>query len=132
MELIFSSSHTHCNHTKMMHKSHTHNPHTEKKLCEHSSWSALITEQVILFRLRTGHNRLNAHMYNKFKVGESETCPCYADIKTAEHLLQHCPLHDAMRRDTWPEPTLLRDKLYGNLEELRRTAAFVRATGISI
>ena len=32
----------------------------------------------------------------------------------------------------WPDPTLLRDKLYGNLEELRRTAAFVRATGISI
>ena len=89
------------------------------------------TEQVILFRLRTGHNRLNAHMYNKFKVGESEMCPCNADM-TAEHLLQHCPLHDAMRRDTWPEPTLLRDKLYGNLEELRRTAAFVRATGISI
>ena len=32
----------------------------------------------------------------------------------------------------WPEPTLLRDKLYGNLEELRRTTAFVRATGISV
>ena len=89
------------------------------------------TEQVILFRLRTGHNRLNAHMYNKFKVGESEMCPCNADIMTAEHLLQHCPLHDAMRRGTWPEPTLLRDKLYCNLEELRRTAAIVRATGIS-
>ena len=90
------------------------------------------TEQVILFRLRTGHNRLNAHMYNKFKVGESEMCPCNADIMTAEHLLQHCRLHDAMRRDMWPEPMLLRDKLYGNLEELRRTAAFVRTTGISI
>ena len=90
------------------------------------------TEQDSLFRLRMGHNRLNAHMYNKFKVGESEMCPCNADIMTAEHLLQHCPLHDAMRRGTWPEPTLLRDKLYGNLEELRRTAAFVRATSISI
>ena len=43
------------------------------------------TEQVIVFRLRTGHNRLNAHMYNKFKVGESEMCPCNADIMTAEH-----------------------------------------------
>ena len=89
-------------------------------------------EQVILFRLRTGHNRLNAHMYNKFKVGESEMCACNADIMTAEHLLQHCRLYDAIRRDTWPDPTLLRDKLYGNLGELRRTAAFVRATGISI
>ena len=85
------------------------------------------TEQVILFRLPTGHNRLNAHMY-KSKVGECEICPCNADIMTADHLLQHCRLHDAMRRDTWPDPTLLREKL----EELRRTAAFVRATHISI
>ena len=37
-----------------------------------------------------------------------------------------------MRWDTWSDPTLLRDKLYGNLKEVRRTAAFVRATGISI
>ena len=33
-----------------------------------------------------------------------------------------------MRWDMWPEPTLLKDKLNGNLEELRRTAAFVRTT----
>ena len=44
-------------------------------------------EQVIVFRLRTGHNKLNVHMY-KFKVGEYEMCPCNADIMTAEHLLQ--------------------------------------------
>ena len=31
----------------------------------------------------------------------------------------------------WSEPTLLKDKLYGNLEELRRTASFVGTTGIS-
>ena len=70
-------------------------------------------------------------MYSKFKVGESEMCLCNADILTAEHLLQHCRLHDALRRDMWPEPIPLRDKVCGNLEELRRTAAFVRATGFS-
>ena len=32
----------------------------------------------------------------------------------------------------WPEPIPLRDKLWGNLGELRKTAAFVRTTGISI
>ena len=73
-----------------------------------------------------------SHKCSKFKVGESEMCPCNADIMTAEHLLQHCQLHDALRRDVWPEPVPLRDKLYGNLEELRRTADFVRATGISV
>ena len=55
-------------------------------------------EQVILFMQRTGHNRLNAHMYSKFKVGKSEMCPSKADIMTAEHLL-----HDAPRRDMWPD-----------------------------
>ena len=89
-------------------------------------------EQVILFRLRTGHNRLNAHMYSRYKVGESEMCPCNADIVTAEHLLQHCQLHDALRRDMRPQPIPLTDKLYGNLEGLSKTAAFVRTTGISI
>ena len=32
----------------------------------------------------------------------------------------------------WPELIPLRDKLYDSLEELRRTVAFVRATGISV
>ena len=89
-------------------------------------------EQVILFRLRTGHNRLNSHMYSKFMVGESEMRPCNADIMTAEHLLQHCQLHDALRRDLWPKSIPLKIKLYSNLEEPRRTATFVRATGISV
>ena len=66
-------------------------------------------EQVILFRLRTGHIRLSTHVYNKFKVRESEMCPCNADIMTAEHLLQHCQLHDALRRDMWPEQHRHRD-----------------------
>ena len=90
------------------------------------------TEQVIQFRLRTRHNRLNAHMYNKFKVGESEMCPCKADVMTAEHLLQHCRLHDAVRRDTWPEPTHLWDKLYGNLEEQQASPSSVRRRRRSI
>ena len=38
------------------------------------------------------------HVQHKFKVGESEICPCNADIMTAAHLLQHCQLHDAFRR----------------------------------
>ena len=59
-------------------------------------------------------------------------CPCNTDTLTAEHLLQHCQLHDALWWDMWPEPIPLRDKLFGNLEEMRRTAAFVKATGISV
>ena len=47
-------------------------------------------QQVIPFWLRTGHNRLNAHMYSKFKAGKSEMCPYDTDIITAHNLLQHC------------------------------------------
>ena len=90
------------------------------------------SDQVILFRLRTGQNRINAHMYSKFKFGDSDMCPCNADIMTTEHLLELCQLHDALRLDMWPEPIPLRDKLYGNLEELRKTTAFVRETGTSV
>nr|KAG5705274.1 hypothetical protein BaRGS_010725 [Batillaria attramentaria] len=89
-------------------------------------------DQVILFRLRSGHNRQNAHMYSKFTIGESEKCTRNADIINAKHVLQHCQLHEAPRQVTWPEPVPLRVKLYGNLEDLQRTATFVRATGISI
>jgi hypothetical protein len=52
--------------------------------------------------------------------------------QTSEHLLQHCLTNDALRKTTWPDQTDLRTKLFGNLEELRRTAAFVRATGLDI
>ena len=89
-------------------------------------------DQVNLFRLRTGHNRLNTHIYSKFRIGDSEMCPCNADIMNVEHLLQHCRLHDDPRQEKWPEPAPLRFKLYGDLEDLRRMAAFVQATGISI
>ena len=68
-------------------------------------------------------------MYSKSKVGESEMCPCNADVVTAEHTLQHCQFHDALRWYMWSEPKPL---LYGNLEELWRIAVFVRATGISV
>ena len=32
--------------------------------------------QTIIFRLRSGHNRLKKHMYAKFKIGTSPNCPC--------------------------------------------------------
>ena len=89
-------------------------------------------EQVIIFRLRTGHNRLNSHMYKKFKIGTSEMCPCNEDIMTAEHLLQSCQSHRLMRNQTWPNDVTIQTKLYGNLEDLQRTATFIKGTYVSI
>ena len=36
-------------------------------------------EQVIIFRLRTGHNRLRHHLYSKMRIGPTDLCPCGND-----------------------------------------------------
>ena len=69
-------------------------------------------EQVKIFRLRTGHNRLRHHLFTKFGIGQSGECRRSAAAMTAEHVLQSCPQHD---------------KLYGNLGDLKKTAAYIRA-----
>ena len=45
-------------------------------------------QQVVLVRLRTGHNRLNSHMHGKLKLASSPTCPCGQEDQTTEHILQ--------------------------------------------
>ena len=89
-------------------------------------------DQVLIFRLRTGHNRLNHHMYTKFKIGPSEICPCQTSSMTTEHLLQECPLYNTLRIRVWPQSETLDKKLFGSLTDLQRTASFVLETGVPI
>ena len=55
-------------------------------------------EQVTVFRLRTGHNRLSYHLYSKLRIGHTEQCPCGTGIQTTEHLLQSCPIYEPLRK----------------------------------
>ena len=89
-------------------------------------------QQVILMRLRTGHNRLNAHMNHKFKLAPSPTCPCGLEDQTAEHILQRCPLLQEERREMWPAETLLKTKLHGGWQKLEKTTAFIIRCGLSV
>ena len=89
-------------------------------------------QQVAIFRLRTGHNRLNHHLFTKFRIGQTEQCPCGTGSQTTEHLLQSCPLHEALRQRIWPDHKAMVQKLYGCLEDLQRTVAFIVETGLSI
>ena len=75
---------------------------------------------------------MNAHIYSKLKLGHTNRCPCNTAPMTSQHLLQDCPFYDAIRGETWPKDTSLRDKLFGDQEALQGTAAFVRMTGVSI
>ena len=87
-------------------------------------------EQVVIFRLRTNHNKLKQHLYRTFKVGDTDQCLCGEEAQTAEHILQRCELYKELRVRTWPQPTLETQKLYGCLRDLQRTAAFISETGI--
>ena len=89
-------------------------------------------EQVTVFRLRTGHNRLNYPLYSKLRIGHTERCPCGTGSQTTEHLLQFCPTYQPLRKGIWPDHTPVARKLYGSLRDLRCTATFIEETGVSI
>ena len=89
-------------------------------------------EQVIIFRLRSTHNRLRHHMYTKFKIGETPKCSCSNEDQTTKHILQSCRMLEDLRKQFWPQPTTEAQKLYGDLTDLQCTAAFITRSGLSI
>ena len=89
-------------------------------------------QQSVLVRLRTGHNRLNAHMHRKMKLVPSPTCSCGQEDQTAEHILQSCSLYQQERKEVWPEDTPLQTKLFGSREQLERTTRFISRTGLTV
>ena len=90
------------------------------------------SQQTIIFRLRTGHNRLRQHMYKRFKVGDSEICLCGQAPQNTEHVLQTCSSHRQLRARTWPNHTPLGKKLYGTTEELALTVDYIVASGLTV
>ena len=89
-------------------------------------------DHMIIFKLRTGHNRLNYHMFTKLGIGTAEKCPCGAAAMTSQHILQECMRHDSLKQEIWPKPRPMEWKLHGNMEELQRTIYFVRQSGETI
>ena len=57
-------------------------------------------EQVTVFRLTTGHNLLDRHLYSKLRIGHTEQCPCGTGSQTTQHLLQPCPLYELLRGES--------------------------------
>ena len=86
--------------------------------------------QNIIFRLRTGHNRLKQLMFRKLRIGASQMCPRRTAPENAEHVLQTYPLYHSNRSALWPQATTLIDKLHGRLEQLITAAQFVTNIGL--
>ena len=85
--------------------------------------------QTTVFRLRTGHCRLNKHM-RRMSLSDSASCPCGAQDQTPIHVLQTCPLFEEARTSTWEEDTPFHTKLWGSSTDLMRTANFASTTGL--
>ena len=73
-------------------------------------------QQTIIFRLRTGHCRLNSHL-KRIGVKTSAQCPCGEADRTPEHCLQSCSLHQQARQQIWPTCVSLKTKLWGSVED---------------
>ena len=89
-------------------------------------------QQVVIMRLRTGHNRLNAHMNRKMKLTPTPTCDCGLSDQTAAHILQDCPLFQNQRTMVWPEAVPLQVKLHGSRQDLEKTTTFVSLTSLTV
>ena len=103
-----------------------------KDFCKTDPFYKLSREdQVIIFRMRTGHNRMNAHL-KRINLSQTDLCPCGQAPMTSDHILQDCQNFTRLRGGIWPQETPSRTKLFGNLLDLRRTAKFLRMTNITI
>ena len=89
-------------------------------------------EQVIMVRLRTEHNRLNAHMHKQLNMVLWAACPYGEEDQTKEHILQTCKRHDQKRYAAWPTETTLNQKLHGDEENLRQTTKYILETGKTV
>ena len=85
-------------------------------------------QQTIIFRLRTGHCKLNSHL-KRIGVKTSAQCPCGEADQTPEHYLQSCSLHQQARQQIWPTCVSLKTKLWGSAEDLFLTSRYAALTG---
>ena len=106
-----------------------------KELRDHNPSDAIYHlqrhQQVVIFRLRTGHCRLRSHLY-RLGLSHTPNCPCETGPHTPEHVLQDCPLHQDLRTQLWPDGATLTGKLWGTKNDLLQTTHFISSAGLEI
>ena len=85
-------------------------------------------QQTTIFRLRTGHCRLNSHL-KRIGVKTSAQCPCREADQTTEYFLQSCSLHQKARQQIRLTCVSLKTKLWGSAEDLFPTSKYAALTG---
>ena len=80
--------------------------------------------QTAIFRLRTQHAPLNAHLHRIKKDHPANCVYCPDSDETVEHFLLHCPLYDSIRRRLLAAQPTIQNTLYGHTTQLQRTATY--------
>ena len=78
-------------------------------------------QQTTIFRLRTGHCRLNSHL-KRIGIKPSAQCPCGEADQTPEQYVQSCSLYHQARQQIWSTYVSLKTKLWGSAEHLLLTS----------
>ena len=94
-------------------------------------WRLEQAQQTNIFRLRTWHCGLSAHL-KRIGILDTSLCECGQADQTPDHVLLSCPKYAERRQITWPQGADLTTKLWGSAEDLCRTAGFVASTGLKI
>ena len=85
-------------------------------------------QQITIFRLRTGHCKVNRNLK---RIGEktSTQCRCGEADQTPEHYLQSCSLYHQARQQIWPTCVSLKTKLWASAEDLLLTSKYAALMG---
>ena len=59
-----------------------------------------LVQQTTIFRLRTGHCDLSAHL-KRTSISDTSLCECGQADQTPDHVLQSCPKYVERRQLTW-------------------------------
>ena len=76
-------------------------------------------QQTTIFRLRTGHCGLSAHL-KTIGISDTSLCECGQADQTPDHVLQSCPNYAERRQLTWPQGADLATKLWSSAKDLYR------------
>ena len=77
-----------------------------------------------IFRLRTHHAPLNAHLHRIKKEHPAKCVYCPDSDETVEHFLFHCPLYDNIRTRLLPAQPNIHNTLYEPTTQLQRTTTY--------
>ena len=73
-------------------------------------WRLERAQQTTIFRLRTGHCGLSAHL-KRIGISDTSPCECGQTDQTPDHVLQSCLKYAERRQLTWPQGADLTIKL---------------------